>query len=164
LSSLNTNSAGTGGLMFSNSFVRVVQEIMNATVDVVLTAENANEAIERAYPSFVTGMMILHGERDMVLTLTFSKEAAADVVVAMLGTKYNQLIETDVYDAIMEITNMIAGRLKTATLNLGTSYQLTTPLIFVGPRHFLGAKARPAGIVKRFTDKKFEILASVYFL
>ncbi len=160
-----TNSAvSVNGLVFNNDVIRVVQEIMSASAHVNLTAEPANEEIERTYPSFVTGIMILHGERDIVLTLTFSKNAAADLVVGLLGVKYNHIIETEVYDAVMETTNMIAGRLKTAAINLGTNYQLTTPLVFIGPNHFLGAKTRPAGIVKKFKDKHFEMLASVLFL
>lgn len=164
MSVFTSNTVGPKGLVFASSFVRVVQEIMNASADLALVADNANEEIERTYPSFLTGMMVLHGERDMILTLTFSKEAAADVVTSLLGIKYSQIVETEVYDAIMETTNMVAGRLKTASLNLGTSYQLTTPLVFVGQNHFLGAKARPAGIIKRFKDRQFEMLGSVFFL
>lgn len=159
-----SNSVGPKSLIFANNFVRVVQEIMNATADLALIADNGNEEIERSYPSFLTGMMVMHGDRDLILTLTFSKEAAADIVVSLLGVKYNQIVETDVYDTVMETTNMIAGRLKTACLNMGANYQMTTPLVFVGKDHFLGAKARPAGITKRFKDKQFEMIASVFFL
>lgn len=158
------SAINTCGLEFINNFIQSVQDIMSATINVDLVAENATILMEKAYPSFITGMMIMHGERDLILTLTFSKEAAADVVVALLGTKYNKLKEEEVYDAIMEVTNMVAGRLKTGTLTLGYNQQLTTPLIFVGPRHFMNAKARPTGINKRMVDKKFQILASVYFL
>lgn len=158
------STVNTGGMAFANSFIKSVQDIMNSTVDVELVAENATVFMEKDYPSFVTGMMIMHGERDLILTLTFSKEAAADVVVSLLDAKYNKLEEEEVYDAIMEVTNMVAGRLKTATLKLGYNQQLTTPLVLVGSRHFMGAKSRPAGVNKRMTDKKFQILASVYFL
>ena len=161
---LTSNSVGTNGLVFNNNFVKVIQDIMHATANLSLTAETANAEAERAYPSFVTGMMILHGERDLVLTLTFSKTAAADVVVSLLGINYNQLVETEVYDAIMEVTNMVAGRLKTATISLGSSFQLTTPIVIVGPNHFFGPQSRPKGIVKKFTDKRFEMLAGIYFL
>lgn len=158
------STINTGGMVFINNFVKSVQDIMNSTMNVELVAENATVLMEKDYPSFVTGMMIMHGERDLILSLTFSKEAAADVVVSLLDVKYNKLEEEEVYDAIMEITNMVAGRLKTATIELGYNQQLTTPLIFVGPRHFMGAKARPTGINKQMTDKKFQMLASVYFL
>lgn len=152
------------GVAFGNSFIKSVQDIMSSTLNVNLKADNSSALMEKTYPSFVTGMMILHGDRDLILTLTFSKEAAADVVVSLLDAKYNELKEDDVYDAVMEITNMVAGKLKTATLNLGYNQQLTTPLVFVGSRHFLGAKSRPNGVTKRFTDRKYQILASVYFL
>lgn len=158
------STMNTGGMPFVNSFVKSVYDIMASILDVELSAETSTLLMEKDYPSFVTGMMIMHGEKDLILTLTFSKEAAADVVVSLLDTKYNKLEEEDVYDAIMEVTNMVAGRLKTATLLLGYNQQLTTPLVFVGPRHFLGAKSRPSGINKRMTYKKFQMLASVYFL
>lgn len=158
------STMNTGGMPFVNSFVKSVYDIMASILDVELSAETSTLLMEKDYPSFVTGMMIMHGEKDLILTLTFSKEAAADVVVSLLDTKYNKLEEEEVYDAIMEVTNMVAGRLKTATLLLGYNQQLTTPLVFVGPRHFLGAKSRPSGINKRMTYKKFQMLASVYFL
>ena len=161
---INLSLMNTGGTVFENSFVKSVQDIINSILDVNLESENASVLMEKAYPSFVTGLMIMHGERDLILSLTFSKEAAADIVVSLLDVKYNKLEEDEVYDAIMEVTNMVSGRMKTATLDLGYNQQLTTPLFFVGSRHFFGAKSRPTGISKRFTDRKFQMLASVYFL
>jgi len=152
------------GIVFSNSFSKVIQDIFLATAKVKLVPEAATPEIEKAYPSFVTGMMILHGDRDLVLTLSFSKNAAADLVVSLLGSKYNQIIADEVYDAVMETTNMAAGKLKTATTNLGLSYKLTTPFVFVGPNHFWASQSRPAGVVKKFKDKNFEILAGIFFL
>lgn len=152
------------GLEFGNQFGKVIKDIMNSTSKLNLTDENANEVIEKEYPSFITGMMVLQGTRDVVLTLTFSKMAAAEIVVSLLGIKYNQMVDVEVYDAIMEITNMIAGRLKTALVATGDRYQLTTPFVFVGQNHFIGVKTRPTGLVKKFKDKHFEMLAGVYFL
>ncbi|MDA3846006.1 MAG: chemotaxis protein CheX [Vallitaleaceae bacterium] len=159
ISHLNAN-----GLVFSNNFSKVIQEILLATASVYLVPEVATPEIEKEYPSFVTGMMILHGERDLVLTLSFSRMAAADLMVSLLGSKYNQIIADDVYDAVKETTNMVAGKLKTATSSLGVSYQLTTPFIFVGTNHFWAAHSRPAGVVKKFKDKNFEMLAGIFFL
>lgn len=158
-SHLNVN-----GLVFSNSFSKVIQDIVNVTANVNLSSEVATPEIEKAYPSFVTGMMILHGQRDLVLTMSFSKMAAADLVVSLLGSNYNKIVADDVYDAVMETTNMAAGKLKTATANLGVNYQLTTPFVFVGTNHFWASKSRPAGIVKLFNDKNFEIIAGLFFL
>lgn len=158
------NQIGANGIVFSNNFVKAVQDIMSSSASLNLIPEVATEAMEKAYPSFITGMMILHGERNLVLTLTFSKVAAAELVISLLGVKYTQLLENDVYDAVMETTNMVAGRLKTATTNLGANYQLTTPFVFVGTNHFWAPKSRPAGVVKKFKDKKYEMLAGVYFL
>jgi hypothetical protein len=71
ISHLNAN-----GLVFSNNFSKVIQEILLATASVYLVPEVATPEIEKEYPSFVTGMMILHGERVsrhillMILTVT----------------------------------------------------------------------------------------------
>jgi CheY-specific phosphatase CheX len=164
LSELSINSSGTMGLAFENNFVKVIKDIMNTTSNLNLIAENTSAENEKKYPSFITGMMVLQGKRDIVLTLTFSKMAAAEIVVSLLGIKYNQIIEAEVYDAVMEITNMVAGRLKTAIVATGEHYQLTTPFVFVGPNHFIETKTRPTGIVIKFTDKHFEMQAGVFFL
>lgn len=161
---LPVNNLNNTGIAFSNNFIKAVQDIMTSSVNIVLSPENASETDERNYPSFVTGMMIMHGEKDLVLTLSFSKEAAAELVVNLLDVKYNQLNENDVYDAIKETTNMVAGRLKTATMNLGQTYQLSTPFVFVGSNHFWFPNSRPVGVVKKFKNNHYEMLAGVFFL
>ena len=137
---------------------------MNSTLKLELAHENANAEMEKKYPSFVTGMMVLQGKKDIVLTLTFSKMAVAKIVVSLLGIKYSQIVEVGAYDAVMEITNMVSGRLKTALVATGEQYQLTTPFVFVGANHFLEPQTRPIGMVKKFKDKHFEMLAGVFFL
>ena len=161
---LSITLAGTQGIVFGNHFTKVIKDIMNSTLQVELSHENANAEIEKKYPSFVTGLMVLQGKKDIVLTLTFSKMAAAKIVVSLLGIKYTQIAEVGAYDAVMEITNMVSGRLKTALTATGEQYKLTTPFVFVGSNHFLETQTRPLGIVKKFKDKQFEMLAGVFFL
>jgi len=160
----STNLTGVQGIVFENHFAKVVKDIMNSALKLNLSPENASAEIEKKYPSFVTGIMVLQGKRDIVLTLTFSKMAAAKIVVSLLGIKYTQIAEVGVYDAVMEITNMVSGRLKTALVDTGEQYQLTTPFVFVGSNHYLETQTRPIGIVKKFKDKHFEMLAGVFFL
>lgn len=151
-------------IAFANNFIKVIQDTMVSSAHFALIPENTTEETEKTYPSYVTGMMVLRGDKDLVLTLTFSKVAAADLIVSLLETKYTELIDTEVYDAVMEMTNMIAGRLKTASMELGYTYTLTSPFVFVGPNHYIGRKNRPAGIVRKFKDKQFEMLAGFFFL
>ncbi len=158
------NASDIKGIEFGNQFAKVIKDIMSSTAHLDLTVESVTEAAEKEYPSFITGLMVLQGTRDVVLTLTFSKMAAAEVMVSLLGIKYDQIVEAEVYDTVMEVTNMIAGRIKTAIVATGDRYQLTTPFVFVGPNHYLGAKTRPIGLVKKFKDKQFEMLAGVFFL
>lgn len=153
------------GIEFGNQFAKVVKDIMKSTANLDLTYEVANEDTEKKYPSFITGLMVLQGTRDVVLTLTFSKMAAAEIAISFLGMKYDEMVDVEVYDAMMEMTNMIAGRLKSAIIASGEHYQLTTPFVFVGPNHYIGVKTRPIGIVKRFkNEENFEMLAGVFFL
>ena len=164
MSTLSTNPVGSEGIVFGNHFAQVIKDIMNSTLKLNLSPENASAEIEKKYPSFITGMMVLQGKRDIVLTLTFSKMAAAKIIVSLLGIKYTQIVDVGVYDAVMEITNMVSGRLKTAIVATSEHYQLTTPFVFVGLNHFLETQTRPKGIVKKFKDKHFEMLAGVFFL
>ena len=164
MSEISANSGGSKGIAFGNQFAKVIKDIMNSTAGLNLNVENASEETEKKYPSFITGMMVLHGASDIVLTLTFSKMAAAEIVVSLLGIKYNQIVDVGVYDAVMEITNMVAGRLKTAIVAAAEHYQLTAPFVFVGPNHFIETKIKPTAIVKKFKDKHFEMLSGVFFL
>lgn len=149
---------------FANNFIKVIQDTMLASTRYALLPENTTEETEKTYPSFVTGMMVLQGDKDLILTITLSKVSAADLVAALLDTKYTEMVDTEVYDAVMEMTNMIAGRLKTASLELGYTYTLTSPFVFIGPNHYISRKNRPSGIVRKFKDRQFEMLAGFFFL
>jgi len=59
---------------------------------------------------------------------------------------------------------MASGRIKSVLVSTGAHFQLTTPFIFVGQNHFISAQARPLGMVKKFKEKQFEMLAGIYFL
>lgn len=164
LSDATINLSGSDGFIFANNFSKVVKDIMKSTLSVDLLPLQSTTDIEKSYPSYVTGMMVMQGKRDIVLTLTFSKVAAADTVVSLLGLKYTEIDEVGVYDAVMEMTNMVAGKLKSALIATGVQYTLTTPFVFVGKNHFMEPQSRPKGIVKRFKDRQFEMLGGVFFL
>ncbi len=149
-------------IVSENQFSKVIRDIMHETLKLNLSHEIAGADVEKSYPSFVTGLMILQGTKDIVLTLTFSKMAAAKIVVSLLGIKYTELTEVGVYDAVMEITNMVSGRMKTVISATGEHYQLTTPFVFAGVDHFIEPRTRPIGTVIKLKDRQFEMLAGIY--
>jgi CheY-specific phosphatase CheX len=154
------------GLVFENNFSNIVRELVHETIGLDLDVENATLKAESKYPSFITGMMVFQGDtdKDILLTITVSKMAAAKIVVSLLDLKYDELDGPQVYDAIKELTNMISGKMKSAIKATGKHYNLSTPICFIGKNHFIGHNTRPKSIIKKFKHKKFEMLAGLFFL
>lgn len=81
--------------------------------------------------SNLTSMIGLAGDLRGVLAVHCPEEAAKGITGAMLGMDLDK-VDEDVKDAIGEITNMVAGGLKTALLSEGTEIELAIPTTAVG--------------------------------
>ena len=84
-----------------------------------------------AVDSNLTSMIGLAGELRGVLAVHCSEKAAKGITGAMLGMEIEEMDE-DVKDAIGEITNMVAGGLKTAWASDGIDVELAIPTTVIG--------------------------------
>lgn len=107
-----------------------VEPFANATIEVFKTALNCEIRYERASlkqgsaPSFeVSGVISLSGKVHGAVVLSVSLPVAFKLVDAMLDLQVNE-VNSDVADAVGELTNMIAGGAKTSL----THYQLSLGL------------------------------------
>lgn len=82
----------------------------------------------------ISGVIGLTGSSKGVVVITFSKEAALKIVSSMLGETYTEL-NSDISDAVGEITNMISGDARRELAEKGYNFEAGLPSIIKGPGH-----------------------------
>jgi chemotaxis protein CheX len=98
-------------------------------------------------PSFeISGVIGLSGKAAGAVVLSVSTPVAFKVVETLLGTSVSE-INSDVIDAVGELTNMIAGGAKTALAHLEMSLGL--PSVITGNPHSIRFASRtpPLGVL-----------------
>ncbi len=106
-------------------------EVFAAMIFIEITPGTPLTGREDTIDSNLTSMIGLAGDLRGVLAVHCPEEAAKGITGAMLGMEVDEINE-DVKDAIGEITNMVAGGLKTALLSEGTKTELAIPTTAVG--------------------------------
>jgi CheY-specific phosphatase CheX len=98
---------------------------------------------EQAMPGFderVTGSVGLGGENVTgAVYLHLSAALARRLAAAMLGLSTEELGEHEVNDVVGEITNMLAGHLKSCLCDAGTACAVSTPAIIRGTAYEIEA-------------------------
>ncbi len=90
----------------------------------------------------ITGAMLLPGLNNAMLSISFSRCAAATLVSYITGIFPEQLENEDLYDGAAEIVNQIAGRIKSELAETDYHFTLTPPFTIVGPNHRIIHKRR----------------------
>jgi len=98
----------------------------------------------------VTGMVGLAGDCIGMLSLHFSKELALKITSRMLQTPIME-VDEDVKDAIGELTNMVAGNLKTALSRSGVAFDLSVPSVIIGEKYSTEYMTEVHSLVVPFT-------------
>lgn len=112
----------------------------------------------------ISGVMIIVGEKNALMSLTMSKKAASLIIAYMTGISPSDLSDEEVYDGAAELINMIAGRTK--ALLRGTKYyfNITPPFTIVGDKHFILHKNKILKIMKSYSIEDEELLLQVYYI
>lgn len=82
----------------------------------------------------VTGVIGLSGDRSGTVSLTFTKDCVLAVVSNMLGEAITEL-NTDIRDAVGEMTNMISGSARQGLQKDGLTIEAGIPTVVMGPNH-----------------------------
>jgi chemotaxis protein CheX len=97
---------------FINPFVSAAQNVFQTMLSTKLT-RGALSLKEKSAPSHeVSGLIGLAGKYHGMVVLSFGRETALQLAGRMLGSEPAEL-DSDVVDAVGELTNMVAGSAKT---------------------------------------------------
>ncbi len=117
---------------FMNAFVDGVQKTLGLMAQTQVKI--GNPYIEKEFKSKgdVAGMVgMVAGNMKGTLTIGFTKEAVVEILKNMLGEEYKE-INSEVIDAVGEMTNQVYGAAKTTLNQLGYSFEMAIPTVVQG--------------------------------
>lgn len=117
---------------FLNAFVEGVVKTLSMMAST--QCEPQAPKVESAFKpkGDVTGMVgMVAGSMKGTLTISFSKEAILEVFENMLGEKHPE-INSEICDAVGEMTNQVYGTAKTTLNQLGYSFEMAIPTVIQG--------------------------------
>ncbi len=112
----------------------------------------------------ISGVMVMVGEKNALMSLTMSKKAASLIIAYMTGILPTDLSDEEVYDGAAELINMIAGRTKALLSGTKYHFNITPPFTIVGDKHFILHKNKILKIIKSYSIEDEEILLQVYYI
>jgi chemotaxis protein CheX len=128
-----------------NPFIASTVEVFSTMLKCKLTRGElfANTNFHPAYE--ISGIIGMTGKASGTVVLSVDANVAASITEAMLGER-PEGIDSDVIDAVGEVTNMIAGKAKASLEQLQMS--LAIPTVITGKNHIInfGSAAQTIGI------------------
>lgn len=121
----------TPALNLGETLIASTKEVFDTMVMMETTPEALPEGQAGSISASVTGTLGLAGDLRGILNLHFPDEVARDITASLLGMEIEEL-DDDVKDAIGEITNMVAGGIKTALAREGMDLELSIPTTVAG--------------------------------
>ncbi len=117
--------------MLDASIRQVMEEIFATMVFMEISGQETSFGRRGVLTGDLSSMVGLAGDLKGVLTVSCPAAVATAVSSAMLGMELTELDE-DVRDAMGEITNMVAGGLKSSLAAEGTMVNIAVPTTIIG--------------------------------
>jgi chemotaxis protein CheX len=144
-------------------FIRAFKDVMFTMSGVAVTeihdqTDFGNEAGE------ISGLMVLTGKHNILVTLSMSANTATTLMSSMTGSPAAELPPKELYDGVAELVNMVAGQAKTIAASTSCRFKLTSPFTVVGKDHFIVHKSRITTFFKYFNANRMEFMLKLYFM
>jgi chemotaxis protein CheX len=132
---------------FINPFVSAAQNVFQTMLGCSLSRGSLSLESTYAPRHEVRGIIGVSGQYRGMVVVSFSRDTAISVAESMLGTRPEEL-NSDVMDAVGELTNMIVGAAKTQL----AEYQLTIglPIVVCGKTQSIAFPSQAASLVIPF--------------
>jgi chemotaxis protein CheX len=109
--------------------------------------------------SGMSGSVGLSGKVNGVVYTTFSEQTARHIAEKILGVEVG---EAEVIDAVGELTNVVAGNLKSRLCDLGFNCTLSIPSVVRGESIRVSAKNAALGVSNEYTLEGFDRPVTVH--
>ena len=119
---------------FINPFLDAVVGVLGMMASVEATPGKPFINRKRTTVGDITGSIGITGHAKGVMSLTLDEPVILKIVNNMLAENYTEL-NSDIADAVGELTNMIAGQARQELANLGLTFKASTPTVVTGKGH-----------------------------
>ncbi len=121
--------------------VKLINPFINATINVLetmafvnVTAGNPYVKKDNVAVGDVTGVLGLTGVANGTISVTFEEKCILTVVSNMFGETMTEL-NTEIADAVGELTNMISGQARRELEEVGKVFKAAIPSVITGRNH-----------------------------
>lgn len=150
---------------FSNWFFsNTIKEIMFTMTGLEVNEEKVTEDSIIDLKEQISGVIMLIGNKRIMISLSMSLFTAKNLVGAMTGLKPEGLSEDDLTDGAAELVNIIAGKIKAKLSSAGEHYDILLPYSILGDNHSIIHKNRTAALLRMYHTEKVAVIAKVFFL
>ena len=120
---------------------KLVNPFINATVNVLATMASVEAKSGKPYlkkdslaRGDVSGVIGLTGETNGTISVTFDAGSILGIVSNMFGENIEEL-NSEVVDAVGELTNMISGQARRKLEEMGRKFEAAIPSVVTGKNH-----------------------------
>jgi chemotaxis protein CheX len=145
------------------SFTVAIRDVIEVMTGLCVEEDPSQKACKMSKGE-ISGVMLILGEKNALMSLTMSKELCTTIISYMTGTEKNDITDEEIYDGAAELVNMVAGRAK-AILS-GTKYQfsITPPFTIIGQDHFIKHKDKIFNITKQYIIDDRSLFLQIYHI
>lgn len=112
----------------------------------------------------ISGVMLILGEKNALMSLTMSKELCTTIISYMTGIEKNDITEEEIYDGAAELVNMVAGRAKAILSGTKYHFSITPPFTIIGQDHFIKHKDKIFNITKNYIIDGRSLFSQIYYI
>lgn len=143
--------------LFSNTFKEVIFTMTGMEVnEEKVTAETVKDLKEQ-----VSGVIMLIGQKRIMVSLSMSLYTAKNLVASMTGLKPESISQEDLVDGAAELANITAGKVKAKLSTRGEHYDILLPYSITGENHSIVHKNKSSVLMRLYHAGNIAVIAKV---
>lgn len=145
-------------------FAKVFREVFSKVTGLELVADMYDPDEGGAFNSQISGIVVLTGDKAIIISVGMSYRTAAILVENMTGMQHGEMRLDDQCDGVCELLNMIAGQTKAKLTSLGYHYRYMQPFSIAGDNHHIIQKNNVSSLNMKFRAGAVELVMTVSIL
>lgn len=113
---------------------------------------------------YISGALLLNGEKNLLVMIGISTSHSKGIVSKMLNVDVLNIKDENLFDGIMEITNMLAGKLKSLLFAFNMPYTLSIPYVLYGDSMGIFLKKKQKVVTGIYKSDDYEVNLKILFL
>lgn len=148
---------------FKECFTTSIRDVIEVMAGLGVE-EASSQKVCKPIKGEISGVMLILGERNALISLTMSKELCTTIISYMTGTEKDHITDEEIYDGAAELVNMVAGRAKTTLSGTEYHFSITPPFTIIGRDHFIVHKDKILSLTKNYIIEGMELFLQIHYI